>query len=97
MTGIKSKEKSIVWLMDVTSELRQENEISLEVIVGRKPCRFLIDSGANVSVIKKGISNKLIRPCSFGARGASGSKIRVYGTQKVSLSSMTFVYIMNFS
>lgn len=54
-------EKKVVQITDVTCEMVQEDEINLEAIVGHKPCRFLIDTGANISIIKKkGLRNNMI-------------------------------------
>lgn len=70
---------------DVTCECCA-NELIINVMIGSKPCRFLLDTGATISIIKKGISQKIIRSSDVVARCVTGSKIKIYGRQKVSLS-----------
>lgn len=89
--------KIVVQVTDVTCGGYQEGEFNLNVRIGRKPCRFLIDTGANISIIKKGISHKLIRKCSVEAKSVTGNELRVYGMQKLSLCIGNFlVYYHDF-
>lgn len=55
-------------------------------MIGRKPCRFLVDTGAMISVIKNGICKKKIRPTQITAKSATGNKLKVYGEQKIGLN-----------
>ena len=66
-------------------ELDDQNQMLINVTVGRKACRFLLDTGAMISVLKPGINQKRIRESNIIARGATGDKLRVYGLQKVGL------------
>ena len=67
-------------------ELDDQNQMLINITVGRKACRFLLDTGEMISVLKPGISQKRIRESSIIARGATGDKLKVYGVQKVGLT-----------
>ena len=53
-------------------------------MIGYKPCRFLVDTGAVISIIKYSKSNEL-RPSEIRAKSATGSQLKVYGEQKIGI------------
>jgi cellulose biosynthesis protein BcsQ len=56
-------------------------ELLLEISIEGK-CHFvLVDSGASLSVIKPGISNSELLPTQTAAKGITGKKLRITGTQ----------------
>ena len=70
-------------LTDVTCDPSYDDALTVDVIVGRKPCKFVIDNGTMVSFIKRGISQKLIRDVQVVAKSATGDELKVFGVQKV--------------
>lgn len=61
------------------------NELIITVIIGNKPCKFLVDTGATVSVIKRGICRNKILPSDMVAKGVTGDQVKIFGTQDVNL------------
>ena len=56
-------------------------ELLLEISIEGK-CHFvLVDSGASLSVVKPGISNSELLPTQTAAKGITGKKLRITGTQ----------------
>jgi hypothetical protein len=73
-----------------------EPELLLEVEIEGRAHQMLIDSGANVSVIKPGIVRSEVRPTQTVARGITGSKLRVRGTQEVTFNVENKVFTHEF-
>lgn len=73
-----TREKQNVQIADILCEACRANEITFAVTVGRKPYQFLVDNGAMISTIKKGISQKAIRSSSLEARSAPGNKLKIW-------------------
>lgn len=67
-------------------DVDESNQLLVDLIVGRKPCRFLIDTGAMISIMKPGISQNRMCRSDIVARGATGDEFVVFGLQKVCLT-----------
>ena len=67
-------------------------EILLENEMDGKRYLVLVDSGANLSVLKPGISSSRVQPSMTAAKGITGKKLRVTGTQIITfrVGSKTF-------
>jgi len=72
------------------------NELLLEVQVEGEPHQFLIDSGANLSLVKPGVSQAVIKPTDLAARGITGTKLKSLGTQLIEIELSRRVYAHEF-
>lgn len=58
-------------------------ELLLETEIEGKRHLVLVDSGASLSVMKPGISSSKVQPTLTAAKGITGKKLRVTGTQLI--------------
>jgi len=72
------------------------NELLLEVQIAGESHKFLIDSGASLSLVKPGVSRAEVRPMDLAARGITGTKLRSIGTQEIELKLGNCVYTHEF-
>jgi hypothetical protein len=68
------------------------NELLLEVEVENQLHRFLIDSGASLSLVKPGISQAEVRPTNTAARGITGAKLKSLGNQTIEIKLGNRIY-----
>jgi hypothetical protein len=68
------------------------NELLLEVEVENQLHRFLIDSGASLSLVKPRISQVEVRPTNMAARGITGAKLKSLGNQTIEIKLGNRVY-----
>jgi hypothetical protein len=61
------------------------NELLLDVKVEGELHRFLIDSGASLSLVKQGLSRAEIKPTDLAASGITGTKQRSIGIQEIDI------------
>ena len=55
-------------------------------MIGRKPCRFVVDTGATISIIKRGISRKKVYNSDVIAKSVTGDLLKIYGRQEVTVT-----------
>lgn len=60
-----------------------DDQIIVDVLIGKKCCRFIVDTGATISIIKKGISQRNIYNSNVTAKSVTGDQLRIYGKQNV--------------
>jgi hypothetical protein len=72
------------------------NELLIEAQVEGNLHRFLVDSGASLSLIKPGVSSAEIKPTDLAARGITGTKLKSIGTQEVEIVLGTRMYTHEF-
>jgi hypothetical protein len=72
------------------------NELLLEVEVEGELHRFLIDSGASLSLVKPGVSQAEVRPTDLAARGITGTRLKSLGTQEIEFRLGSRVYTHEF-
>jgi predicted aspartyl protease len=70
----------------------------LTVEIGRESYKFVVDTGATVSLIKPKISEAQVRKSHVQARGVSGTNLKILGVQEIEFNigfptgSMTFIH-----
>jgi hypothetical protein len=62
------------------------NELFLEVEVEGQPYQLLVDCGATISLVKRGVSQAALFPTDVAARGITGTKLKASDTRQFKLS-----------
>ena len=58
--------------------------------------QFLIDSGANLSLVKPGVNQAEIKPTDLAARGITGTKLKSIRIQEIEIKSGNLTYTHEF-
>jgi hypothetical protein len=58
--------------------------------------RFLIDSGASLSLVKPGVSRAEIKPTDLAARGIAGTKLKSMRVQEIEVKLGNRIYLHEF-
>lgn len=77
-----------------TVSIQGSKDLILYVKVENKLCKFLIDTGSSISLIKEGISRRAIKKTYVRARGVTGRNLLVKGEQnvKITIGDVTVLY-----